>query len=162
MAKIPLPDPDGLRQILSMMYGNGLEVREGKPVPAAKGSDSLVALYVDDDDKPVVACAVDYPFTAYGGASLTRVSPGVAKECAGNGDFSDIMIGNVHEILNICSRLLMKKNSPHLRLHTLYRQSGDVPDAVRELIQKAREGVDLNVSFPNYGEGGMSFRILTA
>lgn len=162
MSKIPLPKSIELQQILSMMYGNGLKAQEGDPVPAQPGSKSLVALYVDDEDQPIAACAVDYPFTAYAGASLTRIPLGTAKECADTGEFSEIMLGNVHEIMNICSRLLMNSESPHLRLQTLYKAPEELPEEVQTLIGKAPQGADFNVSFPDYGEGGISFLALAA
>jgi|AMFO01.1.fsa_nt_gi hypothetical protein len=162
MSKIPLPKAIELQQILSMMYGSGLKAENGEPVPAEPGSKSLVAVYVDDDDQPVVACAVDYPFTAYAGASLTRIPLGTAKECAGNGDFSEIMLGNVHEIMNICSRLLMNSGSPHLRLQTLYRAPDELPDTVQELIRGSSRSADFSVTFPDYGDGRVSFRALAA
>ncbi len=162
MAKIPLPKPIDVQQILSMMYGNGLKAEPGEPVPADPGAKSLVAIYVDDDDHPIAACAVDYPFTAYAGASLTRIPQGTAEEAIDTGEFSEIMLGNVHEIMNICSRLLMDSSSPHLRLQGLYKSPDDLPDNVRSMIQQAPEGVDFSVSFPNYGDGRVSFRALAA
>jgi hypothetical protein len=162
MSKIPLPKPIDLQQILSMMYGNGLKAEPGDPVPAGPGAKSLVAVYVDDEDEPIAACAVDYPFTAYAGASLTRIPLGTAEECAATGEFSEIMLGNVHEIMNICSRLLMDSSSPHLRLHALYDDPEKLPENVLSLMENAPEGVDFNVSFPNYGDGRVSFKALAA
>jgi hypothetical protein len=162
MAKIPLPKPIELQQILSMMYGTGLKAEPGEPVPAEPGSKSLVAVYVDDDDQPIAACAVDYPFTAYAGASLTRIPLGTAKECIDTGEFSEIMLGNVHEIMNICSRLLMNSESPHLRLDGFYQEPGKLPEPVQELMQKAPETADFSVTFPDYGDGRVSFKALAA
>jgi len=162
MAKIPMPNSIELQQILSMMYGDGLKAETGEPVPAEPGSKSLVAIYVDDDDQPIAACAVDYPFTAYAGASLTRIPPGTAEECASSGEFTEIMLGNVHEIMNICSRLLMNSSSPHLRLQTLYDTPDKLPEEVATLVQSPVERVDFSVSFPNYGDGRLSFKALAA
>lgn len=162
MGKIPLPDSIELQQILSMMYGTGLKASDGDPVPAEPDAKSLVAVYVDDDDKPIAACAVDYPFTAYAGASLTRIPKGTAEECIETGEFSQIMLGNVHEIMNICSRLLMNHESPHLRLKGLYESPKELPAEVQELIKKPANEADFSVSFPDYGDGGVSFFELAA
>ncbi|WP_456413732.1 hypothetical protein [Thiolapillus sp.] len=162
MSSIPLPKPVELQQILAMMYGSDLKAEPGNPVPTTPGSKSLVALYVDDDDAPVATCAVDYPFTAYAGASLTRIPLGTAKECAQDGDFSEIMVGNVHEIMNICSRLLMNSDSPHLRLQTLYASPDEIPENVQELMQKPAASADFSVTIADYGDGGMSFLSLVA
>jgi len=162
MATIPLPKPIELQQMLSMMYGTGLKAEAGEPVPVEPGSRSLVALYVDDDDQPVAACALDYPFTAYAGASLTRIPLGTADECADSGEFSEVMLGNVHEIMNICSRLLMNSESPHLRLQSLHVEPDELPEPVLELVKEAPASADFSVSFPDYGEGRASFKALVA
>lgn len=162
MSSIPLPKPVDLQQMLAMMYGSDLKAESGNPIPATPGNKSLVALYVDDEDAPVATCAVDYNFTAYAGASLTRVPMGTARECAETGDFSEIMIGNVHEIMNICSRLLMNSDSPHLRLLTLYNSPDELPDEVQELVQAPPETADFSISFADYGDGGISFQSLVA
>ena len=162
MAQIPLPKPIELQQILSMMYGSGLKAEPGDPVPADRGSKSLVAIYVDDDNQPIAACTVDYPFTAYAGASLTRIPKGTAEECAGTGEFTEIMLGNVHEIMNICSRLLMDNSSPHLRLQTLYDTPDKLPEEVLSLVRDAADKVGFNVAFPDYGDGRISLRALAA
>jgi len=162
VSSIPLPKPIELQQMLAMMYGSGLKAAPGNPVYASPGSKSLVALYVDDEDAPVATCAMDHAFTAFAGASLTKIPLGTAKECAQNGDFSEIMIGNVHEIMNICSRLLMNSDSPHLRLLTLYESPEALPEKVQELVQEPVATADFNVSFSDYGEGGLSFLSLVA
>ncbi len=162
MAKIPLPQPIELQQMLSMMYGTGLKAEPGEPVPVEPGSKSLVAVYVDDDDQPVAVCALDYPFTAYAGASLTRIPSGTADECASTGEFSEIMLGNVHEIMNICSRLLMNSDSPHLRLHSFHPVPDEMPEPVKELVKAAPASAGFSVSFPNYGEGRATFMSLVA
>ncbi|WP_456372503.1 hypothetical protein [Thiolapillus sp.] len=162
MSGIPLPKPIELQQMLAMMYGNDLKASPGDPVTAAPGSQSVVALYVDDENAPVATCAMDYNFTAFAGASLTKIPLGTAKECAQNGDFSEIMIGNVHEIMNICSRLLMNSDSPHLRLLNLYQSPEELPQEVQELVQKPPATADFSISFADYGDGGLSFQALVA
>ncbi|HEC06715.1 MAG TPA: hypothetical protein ENJ12_07680 [Thiolapillus brandeum] len=162
MPSIPLPKPVELQQMLAMMYGSDLKAEPGNPIPATPGNKSLVALYVDDDDVPVATCAVDYNFTAFAGASLTKIPLGTAKECAETGDFSEIMVGNVHEIMNICSRLLMNSDSPHLRLLTLYSSPEEMPEDVQELVQEPPATADFSISFANYGDGGISFQSLVA
>ncbi len=161
MSQIPMPTAIELQQMLSMMYGPDLKAREGEPVPPASGQ-SLVALYVDDDDQPIAACAVDYPFTAYAGASLTRVPKGTADESIETGEFSQMMIGNVHEIMNICSRLLMNSESPHLRLDGLYQDPDELPEAAQEKLEEPADATHFKVNIPDYGDGGVSFYSLAA
>ena len=153
----PVPDKNELRQILAMLYGDALELDAGAAVPTADGSKSVVAIYVNDDDMPVTACVCDHGFVAYAGSALTRIPPGGAEDAAETGDFSDMMLGNHHEVMNICSRLFMKGNSPHLRLAKVYGSPDELPAEARNIIQSDAGRADFEVEVPGYGKGGLSF-----
>ena len=71
--------------------------------------------------------------------------------------FSEMMLGNIHEVMNVCSRLFMDANSPHLRLDTVYASLSDAPESVPEIINVCQGRVDCNVEIPNYGCGNRSF-----
>lgn len=152
----PVPNEDGIRQMLGMLYGNDLVIADGQPVDA-KDNKSLVAVYINDDDQPVTACVCDYNFVAFAASSLTRIPIGGAEDAAASGDFSEMMLGNIHEVMNVCSRLFMDANSPHLRLDTVYTTLEDAPEGVPEMIGACQGQVDCNIDIPNYGAGNISF-----
>ena len=63
-----------------------------------------------------------------------------------------MMVGNLTEIMNICSRLLMTDTSPHLRLARLYpAKSLEAP--VNAVLSGAKGRVDFEVNVPKYGPG---------
>ena len=93
-----------VQEMLGMLYDTGLSVKSGEALATEVGSKSLVALYVDDTDQPVTVCACDYNFTAFAGAALTKIPKGGAEDAASSGDFSGTILGNLNEVMNICSR----------------------------------------------------------
>ena len=117
----------------------------------------MVAIYVDDADKPVTACVCDHQFVAYIGSALTKIPPAGAEEAAESGDFTEMMLGNHHEIMNICSRLFMSGHSPHLRLAKVYTSPDDVPADARDVMQSTSGRADFAVEVPGYGKGSVSF-----
>ena len=154
MASIhPIASEAYLKQILAMLYGD-VGVKGGTAVSADPGSKSMVAVFISDDDVPVTACVFDYKFAAFSGASLTRIPPGGAEDMADSGDFTPMLLGNVQEIMNICSRLFMESHSPHLRLDKVYMAS-DVPDGARAMLNACVERADYCVDIPNYGAGNL-------
>jgi len=155
--KHPVPSKVDLRQILAMLYGNDLTLEAASAVPAENGSKSVVAVYVNDDNEPVTACVCDHEFVAFAGSALSRIPLGGAEDAAESGDFSDMMLGNHHEIMNICSRLFMSSDSPHLRLEKVYISPDEVPENARAVIQSSELRADFNVQVPGYGAGSLSF-----
>jgi hypothetical protein len=157
MTTFCLPKAVDVQQMLGMLYSDGFSVKSGSAVSADLGSKSLVAVYVDDDNKPVTACVSDYPFTAFAGGALTRIPKGGAEDMASSGDFSEMILSNVYEIMNICSRLFMDSNTPHLRLDRSYSKPDLAPDDVRAMLSSTKARADFEVTIPGYGNGKLSF-----
>ncbi len=152
----PIPEESQIRQIFSMLFGNDLVLDSGKP----EGSDdakNMYAVFIDDGGKRVTACVCDYKFAAFAGSALTRIPVGGAEDAATTGEFTDMMLSNLHEIMNICSRLFMNNTSPHLRLDTVYPSQDSVPDAARVMLDTCQQRIDYTVSIPGYGKGRVSF-----
>jgi hypothetical protein len=155
--KHPVPKDREVKQMLGMLYGKGLGVDAGEPVATGAGSNSIVAIYIDDEGLPVTACCCDIPFAAYSGAALSMIPRGGAEDAANSGDLSEMMRGNLNEIMNICSRLFISDKTPHLRLGALYDGADALPEAARSMLDTAPGRADLRISIPGYGEGNVSF-----
>lgn len=152
-----VPTTGELRQMLAMLYGDKLGLETGKPVAADAGSKSVVAVYVNDANEPVTACVCDHQFAAFAGSALTKIPRGGAEDAAKTGDFSEMMLGNLREVMNICSRLFMYNSSPHLRLESVYATPDALPDSVRSMVGASQGRGDFSVSIPGYGDGTLSF-----
>lgn len=157
MSTFIIPKEIELRQMLGMLYDDGLTVQSTNALPTESGSKSLIALYIDDDDQPVTACACDYSFTAFAGAALTKIPKGGAEDAASSGDFSEMMLNNLNEVMNICSRLFMNSSTPHLRLEKTYHSPDELPDNARTVLDAAVSRADYHVAIPGYGDGKISF-----
>ena len=154
MAGYIVPTTDSIENILGALYGPGLTVARNDEATLA---DRHVATYVRDDDSIVAVCACDAAFVAYSGAALTMIPVDAANDMVSSKDFTEIVLSNFHEVMNICSRLLMSDNSPHLRLDkTLLPGSAAPAVATAESLANP---AGFTVEIPEYGNGNIAFRI---
>lgn len=141
--------------VLSMMYGDGLVVEKNKEAPVLE-DQKLIGLFVDPEGQPVAACTCDLDFAAYGGAALSMMPKGGAEDAAENDDLSESMKENVYEIMNICSRLLMSDDTPHLKLGEMYVGASELPADAAEVLKAAEGHSHFDVKIPNYGVGKLA------
>ncbi|MFK8047054.1 MAG: hypothetical protein AB8B81_01345 [Halioglobus sp.] len=149
----PLASDTAIRQMFAMMFGDDVEINPGSP---AEGDRRMIATYVNDEDEPVCACVSDYNCAAFVGSALTKIPLGGAEDAAESGDFSDMMMGNFREMMNICSRFFMDNDSPHLRLDAIYSTADAAPEEIRALADAGQWREDFAVSIPSYGTGMLS------
>jgi len=154
MATVYLPAADEFRRLLAMMYDR-LKVSDGEAV-SEDGPKCVTAIYLSDDDEPIAAALADYPFAAFSGAALTMIPVGGAEDAVADKDLGDLILENVHEVFNICSRLLMDADSPHLRLSNVYEGVDAVPEEHKSVFA-ASDRVSFQVDIPNYGTGNVTF-----
>jgi hypothetical protein len=143
--------------MLGMLFGDHMKIVPGEPVATGPDSKSMAAVYVNDEGVPATACVCDLPFAAYSGAALSMIPKGGAEDAAKSGELSEMMQGNLHEIMNICSRLFMNNDTPHVKLETLYDKISAMPENARAMIDAATGRSDFKVSIPGYGDGHVSF-----
>ncbi len=151
-----IPKEAEVKEMLNMLY-DGLEIKPGDAISTDKDSKVMIAVFVDDQNQPVTACVGDYNFTAFAGAALTRIPKGGAEDAASSGDFSEMLLGNFYEVMNICSRLFMDSSTPHLRLAKSYKTIDELPDNVSNMLAAATGQAGFDISIQNYGEGKLSF-----
>jgi hypothetical protein len=150
----PLPDVPQVKSLLSMLF-DGLDVKAGtKPDVSAK-SGSYCGVYVADDGTPGALCVCDIAFAANSGAALSMLPPPVAKEAARIKELTEVMIANLREVMNICTRLLLREGSPHLKLQDLCQVSAiAAPSAAILTAPKGR--ADFDIAIGKYGHGLLS------
>lgn len=153
----PTPREVEVRQMLGMLFGNDLTISEAEELPVSVESNNAAALYVADDGTPVTACVCDINFAAFAGSALTKIPPGGAEDAASSGELTENMMGNLNEVMNICSRLFMSGSSPHLRLDKMYASIAELPDNAKTMLDTVSGRLDLKVSIPGYGEGHLAF-----
>jgi hypothetical protein len=150
----PIPDTAKVKQMLGLLF-DGLDVKPGKRFEIAPPSGSWIGLYVADDGRPVAACAADVALAANSSAALSMLPPATAKDAAKSKELTEVMIANLHEIMNICSRLLMSDSSAHLKLARVY-PSNAMPTELTALLSAARGRGDFELNVPRYGTGTLA------
>ena len=150
----PMPDIAKVKTMLELLF-DGLEVKAGKKFDIVPPSGSWIGLYVSDEGKPVAACAVDCALAANSSAALSMLPPGVAKDAAKSKELTDVMVANLQEIMNICSRLLMNDSSAHLKLDKVY-PSKAMPPPLTALLGASHGRVDFELNVPKYGAGTLA------
>jgi hypothetical protein len=150
-----LPDAKSVQKMLAVMYGDELAVDQDDSVALA---DRHVATYVGDDNGIVAICACEDRFVAYSGAALTMVPAAVADDMVKQKDLSAVILENFHEVMNICSRLLISDTSPHLRLDRTL-MPGEADPAMSKVTEQSKV-VNFKVAIPEYGPGHLSFLII--
>jgi hypothetical protein len=149
-----MPDTAKVKLMLGLLF-DGLDVKPGKKFDIVPPSGSWIGLYVTDDGKPVAACAVDVALAANSSAALSMLPPGAAKDAAKTKELTEVMIANLQEIMNICSRLLMNDTSAHLKLDSVY-PSNAMPPQLTALLGAAQGRVDFELNVPKYGAGTLA------
>lgn len=148
-----IPKQNAVREMLAMLFGADLKVGEAE---VADYDGSYAGMYVNPDGATVAACLADLASAAYMSAALSMVHPEVAKEATAAGSLSEMMVGNLYEVMNILTRLVMDDSTPHLKLEKVVSVAGD--DGFAALLE-ASTRIDFSVSVPKYGDGVLSFLV---
>jgi hypothetical protein len=151
---VPMPDAAKVRSMLGLLF-DGLDVKPGKKFDLTPASGAWVGLYVGKDGAPLALCAFDAALAGYAGAALSMLPPGAAKDAVKSKDLTDVMVGNLKEIMNICSRLVMTDTSPHVRLEELH-PANKFPAAVNTVLGGQKGRVDFELNVPKYGPGTLA------
>ena len=154
MTAYPMPDASRVHATLGVLFeGLGVRAASRRRGPPAQGS--WIGLYAADSGAPVAACLADPAFAAHASAALSMLPPALARAAADTGELTDLMVGNLREVLHICARLLACEESPHLRLAELYR-AGALPAAVSALLGGSARRIDFELTVPKYGPGTLA------
>jgi hypothetical protein len=151
MNTYPLPDVNQVRELLGMLF-DGLVVKPGAKCDVSAGSGSYAGVYVTDGGIPVALCTCDIAFAANSGAALSLLPPNMAKESIKSKELTEVMLGNLGEVMNICTRLLLKEGSPHLRLLQVCPVK-ELSGPAAAIIGAAVGRVDFDIGLGKYGKG---------
>jgi hypothetical protein len=150
----PLPDAGKVRNILGLLF-DGLDIKNGAKSDLGPNTGAWLAVYVADDGKPVAFCATDLALSAASSAALSMLPPGAVQDAVKSKEITEVMRGNLREIMNICSRLLMTDSSAHLKLEDIYPAKA-LPAPAGEALKKIAGRADFELKMPKYGGGVLS------
>jgi hypothetical protein len=157
-AVCPLPDLNLVRELLGMLF-DGLVVKTGAKLDVSSKSTGWVAVYVDDEGKPVALCACNIAFAANTGAALSMLPPGVAKDSIKTGQLTEVMLANLREVMNICTRLVLHEGTVHVRLDTVC-PAAKLPAAAAAIAAAPKARIDFEVTLGKYGNGMLAALVI--
>jgi len=152
--KFPLPNVATVHSILGMLF-DGLQVKPGGTFDKTPAAGALFGVFIGDGNVPVALCGADLNLASSLAAALSMLPPGVAKEAAKTRDFEGTMQDNLREIMNICTRLVLDANSPHLKLEQVYACKS-LPAAAAAILGTASGHCEFQLQLPKYGGGVLS------
>ncbi len=131
---------------------DGLDVKPGGTFDQTPAGGAWFGVFVTDGGAPVALCGADANLAASFGGALSMLPVAAAKDAAKARQLTDVMIENVREIMNICTRLVMDATSPHLKLDQLY-PTKSLPAAALALLGAPQGRREFQVQLPKYGGG---------
>jgi len=149
-----LPDVSKVQGILGMLF-EGLDVTGGGTFDKTAAGSALFGVFVGDDTVPVAVCGADLRLAASLAAAFSILPPLAAKEAVERRDLGSVMRENLHEIMNICTRLVIDSTSPHIKLDQVYPYTS-LPAAAAAILVSARRRREFQLKLPRYGGGVLS------
>jgi hypothetical protein len=154
-AAYPLPDGPKIVHMLGLLF-DGLDVKPGGAFDQSPAGGAWFGVFVADSGEPVALCGADANLAATWGAAFSMLPVAAAKEAAKTRELTGVMIENVREIMNICTRLVMDASSLHLKLDQVY-PAKSLPAPAAALLGAARGRREFQIQLPKYGGGVLTF-----
>ncbi|MEA3151515.1 MAG: hypothetical protein QOD56_2454 [Gammaproteobacteria bacterium] len=151
----PLPDGPKIVDLLGLLF-DGLDVKAGGTFDQSPAGGAWFGVFVADSGAPVALCGADANLAATFGAAFSMLPVAVAKEAAKARELTAVMIDNMREIMNICSRLVMDATSPHLKLDQIY-PTKSLPAPATALLGAPNGRREFQIQLPKYGGGTLTF-----
>lgn len=159
MSTYTVPSASDTEETLSMLFGDDTFVKQGKALEVNGGNGNYIAVYIDDEGSPVAISMCDISFAAFAGSSLSMIPAGGARDAVKSKDLSEDMLNNLNEVMNIISSLFMNKDTPHLRLETIYPNAGELPENALAMASAPVGQANYEVEIPRYGRGLLSLLV---
>lgn len=150
-----LPGKLEIYDMLGILLGDNLTVEYRKlPTTFEK---TFAAIYVDAAGNPGALCLCDIPFAAYAGGALTMMPPNSTEYAVEDEELTPVLTQNLYEIMNICTRLVINDDTPHLRL-TKVVEAQEIEDTIEQFLALGNRG-DYDLNIPRYGKGTLTFLV---
>jgi hypothetical protein len=150
----PLPDVTKVQSILGVLF-DGLEVKAGGTFDKAFAGGALFGVFIGAGDVPVALCGADLSLAAGLSAALSMFPPAAVKQALEKRELDNVMRENLHEIMNICTRLVLDSTSPHVKLDQVYPYKL-LPAAAAAILGAAQGHREFQLQLPRYGGGVLS------
>ena len=141
-----------VRRAVAIAVGSTVQ-RYGAKI-AAK---TITASYLRDDGSVGAAVVSDIEVAAFAGAALALIPKGVANDCVKDGELTEMLADNFHEVLNVASAWFNGKGAPHVSLGEVTDPGGRPAQTVQAVVANHAERADFEVEVDGYGKGVLRF-----
>jgi hypothetical protein len=150
---LQLPDASTVAELLSSTLGDKIEAKEEGARPPDAGE--VTATYMDADGELKGALLLTTALAACLGAALVKLPPAAAMEAVAHGTFSDTLVDDLHEVLNIAAQLFRASGGRRIVLANVYLAAEPVPDEVAARLKQPAAALSLEIKIPRYTTGKM-------
>lgn len=157
--RLVLPAPEAVAQMITGLLGRHVTGKKSTPVawnPKAQKDASVLAVYVRDDGSYRGVTISDTAAVCMVGAALTLHPIADASACLKAGKWSEGLMENYREVLNVAANLFNMPGAPHTRLRKVCLPGEAVPEEVEAALRKPAGRQDVEVTVAGYGSGRLS------
>ena len=154
-------DINTVEPILEMLYGKELLVRPVDKVDLEKASPLLIGTFTDGEgtfaegEANICGIAIfDMKFAAYASAALTMMPKGAAEDCVDEGEMSNVLSENLHEIFNVGVGLF--GTDLDWRLKEVHHCPPKDKAPLLEIANGMNQRFDFHAELDNYGGGSIT------
>lgn len=152
--------PSHIGRLLTSLTRKRIHVRAVPPLPLPPQPGHFVAEYLLEHNS-VVACGIgDLAFAARIGAALTLIPPAVAAEALKTRQLTEMMQGNLHEVLNVVSQSFGAEGKNAVSLGKVHLPGDPLPPELTSRLTKPGTRLDVRVEIDTYGEGNLTLLTL--
>ena len=153
-----VPDAEELRALLSQLLGKPVALKAPVGPPKPNIAPQVQAMYCAADGTARAMASVDLPLAANLGAALAMMPAATAAEAARSGRMNELLSDCLHEVLNVCARLLNRPGGMHVVLKKVASAPDSLPADVRAALSKAPLQREYDLEIAGYGRGKIVFR----
>jgi hypothetical protein len=158
LASLRLPEPEQVQELLTMMLGREVAVRDLGPNPPVDAIPVAVATFADGD--ALTGCVwIDLELGAGVGAAIAMADRSEADACHRSGVLAPEYVANVREMLLLAGGLLGQDREPP-RLRDLELLENGLAEDTLGLLADPRQGGFYFVELGDYGNGRMGFALV--
>ncbi len=114
-------------------------------------------MFVADGGEPVALCGADANLAATLGAAFSMLPVAAAKDAAKTRELTPVMIENMREIMNICTRLVMDEYLAAFEARSALSEQIAARRRRRHCWRHRPGRREFQVQLPKYGGGVLTF-----
>ncbi len=140
-----------VKRTLDPLFGKEVSVKDAEPVE--KNDSTIVGSYIDGAGNTTGVIVMDISCACYSAAALSMMPADIAEESIRAGKLEGGLRDNMYEVLNVGVSFFSDGSTPDMRLKEMYVGTGELPDEVQNVFDKAYSDLHVEMDIPGYGSG---------